>query len=88
MEIQIAAGSDNGVVKKGVLHSKLSTGCWPNHNKVLNDIRPYMLKTNLTIVLDLQDFDLADIKPEDLRNKKVNKLYDIPVTLRPYREHK
>ena len=68
MEIQIAAGSENGVIKKGVLHSKLSTGCWPNHKKVLNDIRPYMLRTSLTIVLDLQDFELGDISPEDLQN--------------------
>ena len=53
MDIQIAAGTETGGVKKGVLHSKLATGCWPNYSKVLNAIRPYMLKTNLTIVLDL-----------------------------------
>ena len=53
MDIQITAGTETGSVKKGVLHSKLATGCWPNPNKVLNAIRPYMLKTNLAIVLDL-----------------------------------
>ena len=47
-----------------------------------------MQKTTLTIILDLQDFDLADVEPDNLKNKKVNKLFDIPVILRPFRERK
>lgn len=47
-----------------------------------------MLKTNLSVMIDLQDFDIGDISENSLRNKEINKLYDIPVLLRPFRERK
>lgn len=45
-----------------------------------------MKKTNLRITLTLQDFNLDDIDKSNHKNKKINKLFDIEVSLRPKRE--
>ena len=45
-----------------------------------------MNQTNFLITLDLQDFNLEEVPENQLNNSKVNKLYKIPVTIRPYRD--
>ncbi|KAL4468006.1 hypothetical protein ABPG72_015876 [Tetrahymena utriculariae] len=74
-----------GEPKKGCVHSKLKTGKWPSSAQVLNQLCQYMVTCTISIQLTLCDFDLADIPEDELLTKK-NKLHDIQVLLRPYRE--
>ncbi|KRW99440.1 hypothetical protein PPERSA_12544 [Pseudocohnilembus persalinus] len=79
-------GQFRQIPKKGVLHSKLKTGTWPDHPSILSQIRYYMPKSNIQVTLNLEDFDLNEVDPKQFKNAKVNKLYEIEVTLRPKRE--
>ncbi|EAS05696.2 Rdx family protein (macronuclear) [Tetrahymena thermophila SB210] len=74
-----------GEPKKGCIHSKLKTGKWPSSAQVLNLLCQYMITCTVSIQLTLCDFDLADIPEDELLTKK-NKLHEIQVIMRPYRE--
>jgi hypothetical protein len=55
-DIQIATKEDNNLVKKGILHSKLISQCWPNQEKILDKIREYQPLTDISIqIYEMED---------------------------------
>jgi hypothetical protein len=75
-DIQIATKDDNNILKKGILHSKLISQCWPNQEKILDKIREYQPLTEISI-------QIYEIEDEIIDKKTFFK--NLEVVIRPFR---